>query len=47
MAAFGNGDQRLFVYPERDLVVAMTAGNYDGDGTMPPALLSEMILPEL
>lgn len=44
VGANGNGDQRLFVYPGRDLVVAMTAGNYDGDGTMPPAFVDNVIL---
>lgn len=44
VGANGNGDQRLFVYPELDLVVAMTAGNYDGDGAMPPAFVHDVIL---
>jgi CubicO group peptidase (beta-lactamase class C family) len=46
-AGFGNGDQRLVVVPQAELVVAIAAGNYDTphQGLLPQALLNEVVLP--
>jgi CubicO group peptidase (beta-lactamase class C family) len=46
-AGFGNGDQRLVVVPQAELVVAIAAGNYDTphQGLLPQALLDEVVLP--
>lgn len=49
VAAIGNGGQRLFVFPDLDFVLAVTAGNYDSPDQWraPAALLYEMFLPSL
>lgn len=47
--AIGNGGQRLFLLPELDLVLAVTAGNYDSaEQWRPPlAVLRDILLPAL
>jgi CubicO group peptidase (beta-lactamase class C family) len=48
-SAAGNGGQRLFVFPGLDLVVAITAGNYDtpGQGVPPTRVIREVVLPAI
>jgi CubicO group peptidase (beta-lactamase class C family) len=48
-SAAGNGGQRLLVFPGLNLLVAVTAGNYDApDQSVPPArIVREVVLPAL
>jgi CubicO group peptidase (beta-lactamase class C family) len=47
--ALGNGGQRLYLFPDLQLVIAVTAGNYDhAEQAIPPTRLSrEVVLPSV
>jgi hypothetical protein len=49
VAAFGNGGQRLFVFPGLDFVLCVTTGNYDSPDQWraPAAILFDAFLPSL
>jgi CubicO group peptidase (beta-lactamase class C family) len=49
IGGIGYGDQRLFVFPDLQLVVVVTAGNYDrtDQGIGPTNLIRQVILPSI
>ena len=49
VGGFGYGGQRLFVFPQLDIAVAITAGNYaDTNQWIPPInVICEVVLPSV
>ena len=47
IGAAGNGGQRLVVFPDLELVVVITAGNYNQRGRAPDDLFNEVVLPSI
>ncbi|MCC7348681.1 MAG: serine hydrolase [Variibacter sp.] len=47
VAAMGNGGQRLAVFPALDLVVVVTAGNYNRNNRASDHVITEVVLPSL
>jgi CubicO group peptidase (beta-lactamase class C family) len=47
IGAIGNGGQRLIVFPQLELVVVITAGNYNQRNRAPDDVFNEVILPGL
>jgi CubicO group peptidase (beta-lactamase class C family) len=49
VGCFGNGGQRLWVFPDLELVIVVTAGNYSGtDQWLPPIrVVREVVLPSI
>jgi CubicO group peptidase (beta-lactamase class C family) len=46
-AATGNGGQRLVVFPQLELVVVITAGNYNQRSRAPEDVFNEVVLPSI
>jgi CubicO group peptidase (beta-lactamase class C family) len=49
VAGFGRGGQRVFILPDVELVVVVTAGNYNDpeQWRLPNAVLNQFVLPAL